>query len=196
MTHSTNGGVTWAPRVRVNDHTTYKSNLFSWMEVGDNGRVDIVWYGTPTAANGDNSNWDVLFAQSLNALSNTPTFRQQVISDHIIHGSNVSEGGTTGSANRNLLDYFQVAVDPQGAAVVAFTDDHNDFNGHTYVTRQLTGSSVYANANGTGTVAPIIPPQSAPKAIAARLRRSTPKGCRVSKSSPSPVAQAASMIAA
>ena len=42
--------------------------------------------------------------------------------------------------NRNLIDYFTgVSFDPTGAAVVAYTDDHNDFDGHTYVTRQLSG---------------------------------------------------------
>src|SRR6267143_4671764 len=50
-----------------------------------------------------------------------------------------SPRGLTGSANRNLIDYFQVSFDPTGAAVIAYTDDHNDFDGHTYVTRQIGG---------------------------------------------------------
>jgi hypothetical protein len=29
-------------------------------------------------------------------------------SDHFIHASNISTGGTLGPANRNLIDYFQV----------------------------------------------------------------------------------------
>src|SRR5439155_22330223 len=53
---------------------------------------------------------------------------------------------------------FQVAIDPQGAAVVAFTDDHNDFDGHTWVTRQLDGPSLYATAHGDGTVLAADPP--------------------------------------
>jgi len=57
--------------------------------------------------------------------------------------------------NRNLCDYFQVAIDPLGACVVAFSDDHNDFDGQTYVARQLSGPSLYASANGgTGTLVP------------------------------------------
>ena len=63
------------------------------------------------------------------------------------------EGGLTGSANRNLGDYFQIAYDPQGAAVVSFADDHNDLDGNTYVTRQLDGTGLLATANGgTGLV--------------------------------------------
>ncbi len=44
--------------------------------------------------------------------------------DHIIHSGTVSTGGTFGNANRNLLDFFQVALDPQHRANIAFADDH------------------------------------------------------------------------
>jgi hypothetical protein len=50
------------------------------------------------------------------------------------------------SPNRNLADFFQVAFDPTGAAVITYADDHNDINGHTYVTRQTSGPGVN---NGT-----------------------------------------------
>ena len=51
-------------------------------------------------------------------------FRQVVASDHYIHGSNISEGGTLGNANRNLIDYFQISFDPTGAAIIDYADDH------------------------------------------------------------------------
>ena len=50
------------------------------------------------------------------------------------------------SPNRNLIDFFQVAIDPQGMAVIAYTDDSNDFSGHTYVTRQTAGRSLHTGA--------------------------------------------------
>ena len=163
LAHSTDGGVTWSDKVRVNDNSAYRTNVFPWLEAGSAGRVAVVWYGTTSATNDDNADWQVLFSQTLNATDPGPTFRQKVISDHVIHGSNISLGGLTGAANRNLDDYFQVAIDPQGAAVVAYTDDHNDYNGHTYVTRQLDGTSLYASANaGTGSVNPIYPPPLPP----------------------------------
>src|SRR5207248_9130424 len=71
--------------------------------------------------------------------------------DHVIHSSNISEGGLTGTANRNLIDYFQVSFDPVGAAVIAYADDHNDFDGHTYVTRQIGGPGL----NGAAVPAPV-----------------------------------------
>lgn len=160
LAHSTDGGVTWSEKVRVNDNSVYRRNLFPWLECGSAGRVAVVWYGTTHATNDDNADWEVLMSQTLDATAPGPTFRQQVISDHVIHGSNISLGGLdpTGGANRNLIDYFQVALDPQGAAVVAFTDDHNDYDGNVYVTRQLGGTSLYADANGTGQVNPASPP--------------------------------------
>src|SRR5207253_10124253 len=88
----------------------------------------------------------VFFAHSFDANSASPTFRQVEAGDHAIHGSNISTGGTLGTANRNLLDYFQISFDPTGAAVLDYTDDHNDFDGHTFVTRQIAGPSI----NGTG----------------------------------------------
>jgi flagellar hook capping protein FlgD len=143
---SSDHGNTWTAGAPVEDPALTLVNVFPWLEAGSAGRVDVVWFGTQ-----DNNNsaaeWKVYFAQSLNANSPTPVFRQQIISDHVIHGQNISEGGLTGSADRNLGDYFQIAYDTQGAAVVAFGDDHNDFDGNTYVTRQLDGPSLLASAN-------------------------------------------------
>ena len=143
LRHSTDKGVTWSAPVRVSNGAETKTSVFPWIETGPTpGSVGVVWYGTTAAANDDSANWNVFYAQSFNATADSPTFRQAKISDHFIHGSNISEGGTLGNANRNLLDYFQVSFDPTGAAVVAYTDDHNDFDGHTYITRQIAGPRI------------------------------------------------------
>jgi hypothetical protein len=147
LVHSTDKGVTWSQPVRVNNQVDTKTNVLPWLETGPTpGSVGIVWYGTTNPANDDNANWKVYYAQSFNATSDAPTFRQVTVSDHFIHGSNISEGGLTGTANRNLIDYFQISFDPTGAAVVAYADDHNDFDGHTFVTRQISGPSIKDNA--------------------------------------------------
>lgn len=152
LRHSTDKGVTWSQRVRVSDGADTKSSFFPWMETGPTpGSVGIAWYGSSSPVNNDSADWKVFFAQSFNATANQPTFRQVVASDHFIHGSNISTGGTLGTANRNLLDYFQISFDPKGAAVIDYTDDHNDFDGHTFVTRQITGPSI----NGGTVPAPV-----------------------------------------
>lgn len=145
---STDQGGTWSAPVRVNPPTgpyATNTNLFPWMETGPTpGSVGIVWYGTTNPANDDNAQWKVYFAQSFNAHTETPSFRVAEVTEpeHFIHASNISTGGLTGTANRNLIDYFQVSFDPLGAAVVAYTDDHNDFDGHTFVSRQLSGPDI------------------------------------------------------
>jgi hypothetical protein len=153
--YSGDHGDTWSVPAIVENPDSTLTNVFPWLEAGSAGRVDFVWYGTQSQ-NTSAAEWNVYFAQCLNANSANPVMSQQRISDHVIHGSNISEGGLTGSANRNLGDYFQVAYDPQGAAVVSFADDHNDFDGNTYVVRQLDGTGLLASANGgTGQVNPV-----------------------------------------
>ncbi len=146
LVHSTDGGDTWSAPVRVSNGAETKTALLPWMETGPTvGSVGIVWYGTDQTTNNNNANWKVFYAQSFNATSDAPTFRQATVSDHFIHGSNISEMGldpTGEGANRNLIDYFQISFDPTGAAVVGYTDDHNDFDGHTYVARQISGPAI------------------------------------------------------
>jgi hypothetical protein len=148
---STDKGGTWSAPVRVDPPSgpfSSDTNFFPWMETGPTpGSVGIVWYGTK-GPNNDDSKWKVYYAQSFNAHTQTPAFRIGEITEpeHFIHASNISTGGLTGTANRNLIDYFQISFDPLGAAVVAYTDDHNDFDGGTYVARQISGPSIKGGA--------------------------------------------------
>ena len=150
LKHSTDKGGTWSAPVTVNPPSgpfATNVNLFPWMETGPTpGSVAIVWYGTTNPVNNDSAQWKVYFAQSFDANSAAPTFRIGEVTEpaHFIHGSNISEMGLnpTGGSNRNLIDYFQVSFDPLGAAVVAYTDDHNDFDGNTFVARQIAGPSI------------------------------------------------------
>ena len=141
LASSADKGNTWSQPVRVSD--TGGANVFPALETGPlPGSVGVAWFGTSELTNNNNANWRVYFAQTFNAKAPSPTFRQVVAGDHYVHGSNISEGGTLGNANRNLLDYFQISFDPTGAAVIDYTDDHNDFDGHTFVTRQISGPAI------------------------------------------------------
>jgi len=57
------------------------------------GSIGVVWYGSTATSNSDNANWKVFFAQSANITSPNPTVRQAEVSDHFIHGSNISLAG-------------------------------------------------------------------------------------------------------
>jgi len=173
LRHSIDGGRTWSDRVRVSDGPDTRTALFPWIETGPTqGSVGLVWYGSSSAVNNDDANWQVFYAQSFNADEAVPTFRQAMASDHIIHASNISLGGTLGTANRNLIDYFQVSFDPTGAAVISFTDDHNDYDGNTFVTRQIGGPSIN-NEGATNVPAPVegvaLPAKSVPSASAPQV---------------------------
>jgi len=153
LASSTDHAQHWSAPVKVNDAASHVA-LFPWLEAGSAGRVALVWFGTNDNTNDDAADWRVYSAITLNATAPNPTFHYAQVSDHVVHSSNISLGGLgvdtplTPQPDRNLCDYFQVAIDPLGACVVAFTDDHNDFDGHTYVSRQLAGPALYASANG------------------------------------------------
>ena len=165
--HSTDQGKTWADPVKVNGgNFDSKINIFPWMETGPTpGSIGVVWYGTSNPINSDAAEWKVYFAQSFNANSAMPTFRVAEVTEaeHTIHAANISENGldpTGTGVNRNLLDYFQMSFDPQGAAVVAYADDHNDFFGNMFAARQISGPSINngqplpAPVEGSGLVRP------------------------------------------
>ena len=163
LAHSLDQGAHWSAPVKVSGPESNVA-LFPWLEAGSANRVALVWLGTSDATNEDAADWRVQSAITLDATANDPHFHCAEVSDHVVHSSNISLGGLgvdtplTPQPNRNLCDYFQVAIDPLGACVVAFTDDHNDFDGHTYLARQLAGPSLHASANGgTGVLEPADP---------------------------------------
>ena len=167
LASSHDAAATWSTPVKVNGPET-TIGLFPWIEAGSAGRVAVVWYGTTSSDNSDAADWRCWMGFVTDADGANPTVKISQVSDHVIHASNISLGGLAipvvqVEANRNLCDYFQVAIDPQGACVVAFTDDHADFDGQTYVARQLSGPSLYASSNGgTGTLPAFTPTALSP----------------------------------
>ena len=150
IAHSRDQGNTWSQPVLVSDPSQSNTSLFPWLATGDQpGSVAVVWYGANATEsedgkglNNDAANWRVYFAESFNATDVNPTFYEAVASDHIVHAANISLGGFGGTANRNLGDFFQLAIDPQGLAIIAFDDDSNDFTGNPYVIHQTAGYSL------------------------------------------------------
>jgi len=148
---STNQGTTWSNPIDVSFTVNGgHANLFPWIAADANGHVGIVWFGDDRAGNSNDraalepghpasqgaacttgttcmtswAQWNVYYAESVNANSATPVFTQSVISDHVIHRGTISTGGLGGGADRSLADLFQIAFDPQHFANVAFSDDH------------------------------------------------------------------------
>ena len=138
---SSNQGAAWTAPVLVNSGATVgNANVFPWVAADANGHAVVVWLGDnmpgnsndsskleQTCSNGTNScwaKWSVYAAETVNGHSAAPAFAQYTASDHIIHYGTVSTGGLGGNANRNLADFFQVALDRQHRANISFADDH------------------------------------------------------------------------
>ena len=174
---STNHGATWGPPVQVTAATpTLLTNLFPSVTAGDPGRVDVVWYGTPTlgscpaqpcGSSAITAHWSVMMAQSLNAIVNgkpnsKPTFTTTPVSEVSNHFGAICTFGiscTTGG-DRGLLDFITVTVGLQGEANVVWTDAVNqNASGGTSsavigFNRQYAGPSLYANIGQVSGTAP------------------------------------------
>ncbi|PYX82178.1 MAG: hypothetical protein DMG70_16145 [Acidobacteria bacterium] len=151
LSSSGDQGKTWTAPVQVNQGPTVgKANVFPWVAADSNGHVVVVWLGDNTVGNSNDratlepghpasqgaacssgntcmqewAQWNVYMAESVNGHSSTPTFTQSETSDHVIHRGTVSTGGLGGGADRALADLFQVSLDPEHRANMAFSDDH------------------------------------------------------------------------
>jgi hypothetical protein len=146
-TFSTDGGLTWHAPIQETSGTTA---VMPWIVAGDSGKVDLVWYQSRNATTNPNlappdSEWNVFFSQSLNALTPGTFGTPQTLNSHANHyGPICTSGIGCGSSNRNLLDFFTVDVDHQGAAEVVWADDNNQRNDtRNFFVRQLHGPGVF-----------------------------------------------------
>ena len=138
------------------------------------GRVEIVWYQTPNvgpplvSAAGEiqggpdgvpaNSQWNVMFAQSLNADSREPAFTISQASDHANHNGGICVNGTLCllGGDRSLADFFQVAIGPDGLANIAYADNGHSST-HTEYTRQTSGPLGLTNPVSETCIPMVIP---------------------------------------
>jgi hypothetical protein len=134
---STDHGQKWSTPTRVNSGPAVTA-IYPWLTAGQSGKVDLVYYGTPAAANyqtcssgttgtydRQNEPWSVYFAQNLNVLGGGRWAQQQATG--VVHYGGVCQGGisctSTGNDNRDLYDDFGVAASPTtGMASIAYSD--------------------------------------------------------------------------
>ncbi|HEY2614988.1 MAG TPA: hypothetical protein VGI42_04715, partial [Chthoniobacterales bacterium] len=159
--YSTDQGNTWAPPITINTSGspvgTLHTNVFAWIAAGDDGRVDIAWYGTPGAptfpSSGPDScpatcDWSLWMVQTLNGHSATPTFTNPIqASEHFIHRGSIQTlmGGQNG--DRSLGDFLQMRMGPLGEAQISYADSNNvdeAFAPHGMFVRQNSGDGLLA----------------------------------------------------
>src|SRR5712691_3298823 len=152
FTSSSDHGKTWTTARVINQAPTRrKANVFPWVTADANGHVVVGWLGADKAGNSNDrtvmepghtpeqngactdgtttcmtkwAKWNVYVLETVNGHAATPTFTQLTASDHVIHRGTISTGGLGGSPDRNLADFFQVALDPQHRVNISFADDH------------------------------------------------------------------------
>jgi hypothetical protein len=171
--YSLDQGNTWSAPIQIDTSGSPEgvlhNNVFAWINAGDDGRVNIVWYGTTGLSNpadpncglnptipptqGKNINgpdsvsgfWSVWMVQSLNAHDPTgPVFTPPIrASSHHIHRGGVQTlvGGQCSNASRALGDYLQLRTGPQGEAHISYADSDN-------VVGTLAGHAMYVHQNG------------------------------------------------
>lgn len=117
---SVDHGTTWSAPTTVSNIAT---TVMPWV-AADNGKVDVVYYGTTARSNTDTSAvWNTYDAQS----RNDGAFKQIRVSNTPNHVGEICLGGDAcqnQNVTRTLLDLFEVAESPlTGKASIAYVDD-------------------------------------------------------------------------
>jgi hypothetical protein len=119
LASSSDQGATWSAPLTVSSAPA-NTAVLPWV-AAYNGTVDVVYYGTSAASDLDpGADWQVYFAQLAGG-----SFAQTPVNAAPNHHGVICTGGTGCTAGtRNLLDLFQIAIDPVvGKAAIIYTDD-------------------------------------------------------------------------
>jgi hypothetical protein len=142
VSYSTDRGFNWHPPIKVSTgpgspigtSPDLRQIVFTWLAVGDPGRVALIFLGTTDtgadlsipAFGGPNAVWHAYASFSTNAMAATPTFTQVQADEHAMHRGAICAGGTgclQANSDRALADFFMVDKDPQGRVFIAYNED-------------------------------------------------------------------------
>ena len=165
----------WTKPVVVNG-APVQTTVMPWIVAGSKGRIDIVFYGTanPKSPTVNYGPWYPYLAQSLDATKAKPTFHQARMTDRPNHIDPVCLSGlgcttSTGpDGDRELGDFFKIALDRKGRALVSFADGDNQLGkevaggpaaapSFAHFVRQSGGPSLYKSV---GKLKPVATPKN------------------------------------
>jgi hypothetical protein len=126
---STDRGETWGAPVKVSPDTLL-SFVHVDMVAGDEGRIAIVYRATPDTAKGPDgadgwAGWHLYVSFVENALGSAPVIRTGIVNDPMdpVQRGAVCTGGVgCFGGSRNLLDFIDIAVGPDGRVYPTYTD--------------------------------------------------------------------------
>ncbi|MDQ1700931.1 MAG: hypothetical protein QOF57_183, partial [Frankiaceae bacterium] len=131
-TVSKDKGAHWSAPLKLDTlGLTKGSAIYATGAGGSDGVLDVGWYQTDTGKPADdNSTWTVHFAQVTGATSSKPDVTQQAVTTIPNHKGGICLQGILcgvgpGSSDRSLLDFFEVAINPQtGLAGIVYADNN------------------------------------------------------------------------
>jgi hypothetical protein len=147
LQESTDNGESWTKPLAVDD--AGGNDLFGWVDGGGPGVAVVSWYHTDSKNKDDvKSQWTVQVAQ-VRGMTKKPVIQTATASDHVVHVGGICTLGIFcgvlpgSSPDRSLLDFFKVAVDPQGMIEVVWSDNNRPGSIKTGVgfARQKAGQS-------------------------------------------------------
>lgn len=153
LSTSTDEGKTFTTPISVSGPEGNDTEVMPWVAAGDAGKVVVAWYQvneTVDKTDDAKGDWYVYSAASDDALSTTPHWATQRVSDKPNHHGDICTLGLTCTepqplgtrGNRNLADFLAVGIDGDGRAILAWADDHetaNTFISHPMFARQASG---------------------------------------------------------
>lgn len=123
---STDKGVSWVTTQVTQSPGT---RVLPWLVAGDAGRVALTWYDTPDTEGisdeKESANWSVQAAITTDALSDNIEFIITPILDYA-HTGSIRTTGTSGTADRDLGDFFTCDIDQFGRLIITFGADWDD----------------------------------------------------------------------
>lgn len=146
LSRSSDGGRHWSAPVKVN--RTPLTTAFPWVTAGDGGRIAVSYYGTSAGGNSPqtvptSATWRVYSSYSTDGGRH---FREYATTGVMNNGAICTSGTDCAAGSRNLLDFFETAMDARGCLVTAFADNTVDPNTAAVVSyvRQTAGPGLLA----------------------------------------------------
>ncbi len=140
-TYSKDQGATWAPTTIAYEQPGY--GTFSWGVAGDAGRVAFVWYG----AEDPDTDWFVESVVLVGADTDEPRATYARVDPAPIRVGRPCESGSTCTSGRELGDFFEAAIAPDGKLLVAYVRVLNaEDGGRVAFAKQADGVKLYLGA--------------------------------------------------
>lgn len=149
LARSGDGGRHWSAPIKVN--RTPLTTTFPWVTAGDGGRIAISYYGTTAGGNSpqtvpSTATWHVYSSYSTDGGRH---FREYATTGVMNKGAICTSGTGCSVGGRNLLDFFETAMDARGCLVTAFADNTVAPKTAAVVSyvRQIAGPGLLAGRN-------------------------------------------------